>query len=218
MGAFAADTGFSKLFPGITNTLLMKDWFYKQPLLREYLLASGTASVSRASCIRHLTRGGPDGGGMGRAITITVGGSREYNIAKPNTMGVVVQIRKGFVRVAVETGAELVPVIAFGENELFDRVDVQSMWLGGLGARVWEWVVGHKVAFSTGRFNIFCPYRKPLNVVVGKPIPVQQQRFNPDEKYIDEVHAEYVRELKQLWIDWKEVFGNDASVEFEIME
>ncbi|KAF5865552.1 hypothetical protein ETB97_003396 [Aspergillus alliaceus] len=219
VGAFAADTaGFSQLFPGITNTLLMKDGVFCQPLLREYLLSLGLSGVSRSSCIRHLTRGGHDGRGMGRAITITVGGSREYNIARPGTMEVVIKIRKGFVRVAVETGADIVPVVAFGENEIFDRVDVQSnTWLR-FPAQLWEWAVGHKVAFSVGRFNIFCPYRKPLNVVVGNPIPVTQQRWDPDQKYIDQLHQQYMRELEKLWEDWKDTFRTDKSVKFEIVE
>jgi 2-acylglycerol O-acyltransferase 1 len=218
-GAFAADVaGFSQLFPGITNTLLIKDSFFYQPVLREYLLSAGLSGVSRTSCIRHLTRGGHDGRGMGRSITITVGGSREYNIARPGTMGVVIRIRKGFVRVAVETGADIVPVVAFGENDLFDRVDVLLNPLLRYITGVWEWAVGHKVAFSVGRFNIFCPYQKPLNVVVGKPIPVTQQRWDPDQKYIDELHEQYIRELRNLWDNWKDVFGTDRSVEFEIVE
>ena len=219
MGALAADSaGFSQLFPGITNTLLVKDDCFYQPLLREYLLGVGASGVSRSSCIRHLTKNGHDGRGMGSAITITVGGSREYNIAEPGTMGVVVKIRKGFIRVAVSTGAELVPVISFGENELFDRLDVKSSRLLTPLAKLWEWSVGHKVAFSTGRFNILCPHRKPLNVVVGKPIPVQQQRYDPDEKYIEELHFQYRVELEKLWDDWKAVFGVDRSVKFELVD
>ncbi|KNG84909.1 diacylglycerol acyltransferase family [Aspergillus nomiae NRRL 13137] len=219
VGAFAADVaGFSQLFPGITNTLLMKDSVFSQPLLREYLLSAGLSGVSRTSCIRHLTRGGHDGRGMGRAITITVGGSREYNVARPGTMGVVIKIRKGFIRVAVETGADIVPVVAFGENDIFDRVDVESKSVLRFAARLWEWCVGHKVAFSIGRFNIFCPYRKPLNVVVGNPIPVTQQRWDPDEKYINQLHQQYMRELERLWESWKDTFGTDKSVKFELVE
>lgn len=218
-GSFAADSvGFSSLFPGLTNTLLVKDGFFYQPFLREYLLATGASGVSRTSCIKHLTRGGHDERGMGRSIAITVGGSREYNIAKPGTMGIVIKIRKGFVRVAVETGADLVPVIAFGENELFDLIDTKSSSALGLVARAWEFAVGHKVAFSKGRFGLFCPHRKPLNVVVGKPIEVVQQRWDMDEKYVDKLHETYVQELTRLWDDWKETFGVERDVKFEIVE
>jgi 2-acylglycerol O-acyltransferase 1 len=219
MGSLAADgAGFSELFPGIKNTFLMKDEAFKTPLLREYLLSVGLSGVSRQSCTKLLTSNGHDGRGMGQAITITIGGSREYNVSRPGTMEVVVKIRKGFVRVAVETGADLVPVVAFGENDLFDRINVNDSSVSAIIARVWEGVVRHKVAFATGRFNIFCPHRKPLHVVVGKPIPVKQQKQGIDEAYVHELHDKYVTELAKLWDDWKEMFEPNKSVKFEIVE
>jgi hypothetical protein len=43
----------------------------------------------------------------------------------------VLNKRKGFVRIALQTGAKLVPVIGFGENELFDveRPGPMRLWL-----------------------------------------------------------------------------------------
>ena len=35
------------------------------------------------------------------------------------------------------------------------------------------------------------PYRRPLNVVVGRPIRVEQQT-KPDDAYINEVHQKYM--------------------------
>lgn len=195
----------------------MKDAAFFTPLLREYLLASGLGGVSHGSCVKHLIRGGHDGRGMGRAITITVGGSREYAIAKPDTMGIVIRIRKGFIRVAVETGADLVPVVAFGENELFSPVDVNSSLLKKGIAKIWDGFVGHPVSFSTGRFGMFIPYRKPVRVVVGEAIPVVQQRFEQDEKYIDTLQEKYIDGLRGLYEDWKGVFG-DSAIKFEIVE
>ncbi|KAJ0426686.1 hypothetical protein BJY00DRAFT_320353 [Aspergillus carlsbadensis] len=219
VGAFSADaTGFNKLFPGIKNTMLVKDQMFTTPLLREYLFYRGQSGVSRDSCIQHLTRGGYDLRGMGKAITISVGGSREYRIARPGTMGIVIKIRKGFIRLAVETGAELVPVLVFGENDLFAPIDITSFSIKGLIAWAWEKAVGHKVAFSLGRFNIFCPYRRPLHVVVGRPIEVKQQRFDIDEAYLDELQGKYVDELKAIWANWRDTFEHDASVKFEIVE
>lgn len=218
VGALASEAaGFSHLFPGITNTLLMKDEAFRVPLLREYLLASGLGGVSRESCINHLIRGGFDGRGMGQAITITVGGSREYAIARPGTMGVVVRIRKGFIRVAVETGADLVPVVAFGENELFAPVDVNSSLLKRAIAKTWEAFVRHPVSFATGRWGSFVPYRHPVRVVVGEPIPVVQQRWDQDEKYIDSLQEQYIEGLRGIYNDWKGVFG-DSSIEIEIVQ
>ncbi|KAL4973649.1 hypothetical protein BDW66DRAFT_161896 [Aspergillus desertorum] len=218
-GGFTADaTGFEVLFPGITNRFLVKDALFTTPLLREYLFARGQSGVSRDSCIQHLTRGGYDLRGMGRAITISVGGSREYNISRPGTMGIVIKLRKGFIRLAVETGADLVPVLVFGENDLFAPVQFTRYSIKGLVAWAWEKAVGHKVVFSLGRFKMFIPFRRPLHVVVGRPIGVRQQRFDVSEEYVEELQGKYVDELKRLWADWRDVFEEDASVKFEIVE
>ena len=38
---------------------------------------------------------------------------------EPGTFNVVLGRRKGFVRLALQTGASLVPVVSFGENDMF---------------------------------------------------------------------------------------------------
>jgi len=124
-GAFAAFAtealGFSQLFPGITNTLLTLESNFRVPIYRDYALALGLASVSRESCDNLLSRGGPNGEGMGRAITIVVGGARESLDAKPGQIKLVLKRRKGFIKLAIRNGADLVPVLGFGENDLYEQ-------------------------------------------------------------------------------------------------
>ena len=78
----------------------------------------GLASVSRESCENLLSRGGTNGEGMGRAITIVVGGARESLDAQPHSLRLVLKRRKGFVKLAIRTGADLVPVLCFGGTYL----------------------------------------------------------------------------------------------------
>ena len=126
-GAFAAFAtealGFKQLFPGITNTLLTLDANFRVPLYRDYALRMGLASVSRESCENILSKGGRNGEGMGRAITIVIGGARESLDAKPGSLKLVLKKRKGFVKLAIRQGADLVPVLAFGENDLYEQFD-----------------------------------------------------------------------------------------------
>lgn len=133
-GAFAAfateSLGFSTLFPGITNTLLTLDTNFRIPLYRDYALRMGLASVSRESCENLLSKGGTNGEGMGRAITIVVGGARESLDAEPFKLRCVLKKRKGFVKLAIRQGADLVPVMAFGENDLYDQFDAKrNPWI-----------------------------------------------------------------------------------------
>ena len=86
----------------------------------------GLASVSRESCENILSHGGPNGEGMGRAITIVIGGARESLDAKPYTLRLVLKRRKGFVKLAIQNGADLVPTLAFGENDIYDQLDTNE--------------------------------------------------------------------------------------------
>ncbi|KAK5112951.1 hypothetical protein LTR62_003773 [Meristemomyces frigidus] len=225
-GAFAAFAtealGFSNLFPGITNTLLTLDSNFRIPLYRDYALRMGLASVSRESCENILSRGGPNGEGMGRAITIVVGGARESLDAKPYTLRLVLKRRKGFVKLAVRTGADLVPVLAFGENDLYDQLDAGGHpWVHRVQMIV-KRIAGFTVPLfhARGVFNYdvgLMPYRRPINIVVGKPIRIQQSR-NPDPKYVDQIHELYVQELERLWEDWKDTFARRRKGELSIVE
>ncbi|KAA8576704.1 hypothetical protein EYC84_006779 [Monilinia fructicola] len=211
-GAFAAFAtealGFSQLFPGIKNTLLTLDTNFRIPLYREYALAMGLASVSKESCENLLSKGGPNKEGMGRAITIVVGGAAESLDAQPYSLRLVLRRRKGFVKMAIRTGADLVPVLAFGENDLYDQFSADS----------------HTQEFTSfnysGVFNYdvgLMPYRRPLNIVVGRPIKVVQSKA-PEQKEIDRVHEEYVTELERLWDLWKDDFAPNRKDELQLLE
>ncbi|KAK7527422.1 diacylglycerol O-acyltransferase 2 [Phyllosticta citriasiana] len=225
-GAFAAFAtealGFSQLFPGITNSLLTLDSNFRIPIHRDYLLRLGLASVSRESCENLLSRGGPNGEGMGRAITIVIGGARESLDASPGQLRLVLSRRKGFVKMAIRTGADLVPVLCFGENELYEQLDPQQHPRVHKVQLLVKKFMGFTVPLfhARGVFNYdvgMMPYRRPLNVVVGRPVKVEQQA-TPDPAYVDEMHAQYVRELRRLWDDWKDTFAKERTGELEIVE
>ncbi|KAF2099112.1 diacylglycerol O-acyltransferase 2A [Rhizodiscina lignyota] len=225
-GAFAAFAtealGFGQLFPGITNTLLTLDSNFRIPLYRDYALRLGLASVSRESCENILSKGGPNNEGMGRAITIVIGGARESLDASPGVLKLVLGRRKGFVKLAIRTGADLVPVLAFGENDLYEQVSaVDHPWIHKFQLLVKKFM-GFTVPLfhARGVFNYdvgLMPYRRPINIVVGKPIMVQMQE-KPDPAYVDQVHAQYMSELKDIWDDFKDRFAKDREGELEIIE
>ncbi len=227
-GAFAAfcteALGFSEKFPGITNSLLTLESNFRIPLYRDYILAMGIQSVSKESIQAILTRGGPNGEGMGRAVTIVVGGARESLAAQPGTMSLVLGQRKGFVKMAMRTGADLVPVLAFGENDLYDQVSPQQhprlhsaqMWV----LRTLKFTL--PFLHGRGIFNYdvgLMPYRRPLNVVVGRPIPVRQAREGEgiESREVDRLHAEYVGELERMWETYKDVFATERKEEMKIL-
>jgi len=231
-GAFAAfgteALGFADLFPGITNTLLTLDSNFRVPFYRDYALALGLQSVSRESIENLLSKGGHNNAGMGRAVTVVVGGARESLDARPHQLKLVLNSRKGFVKIAIRQGADLVPVLAFGENELYEQVDSDSHPYVHKLQMVVKKMMGFTVPLfhARGIFNYdvgLMPYRRAVNVVVGKPIAVKQQGGTGsdgkvDQAYLDEVHAAYVKELTDLWDQHKDTFAKERKGELEILE
>ncbi|OJD32807.1 diacylglycerol o-acyltransferase 2a [Diplodia corticola] len=225
-GAFAAFAtealGFSQLFPGIINTVLTLDSNFRIPLYRDYALRLGIGSVSRESCENLLSKGGPNGEGMGRAITIVIGGARESLDAEPGRLRLVLARRKGFVKMAIRTGADLVPVLCFGENELYEQLNPQEHPRVHRFQLLVKKLMGFTIPIfhARGVFNYdvgMMPYRRPLNVVVGRPVQIVQSQ-KPDQAYVDEVHTRYVEELQRIWDEWKDTFAKDRTGELEIVE
>jgi 2-acylglycerol O-acyltransferase 2 len=225
-GAFAAFAtealGFSQLFPGITNTLLTLDSNFRVPFYRDYLLRMGLASVSKESCTALLTRGGRNGEGMGRAITIVIGGARESLEMEPGTLRLVIRRRKGFVKLAVSTGADLVPVLCFGENDIYEQLSSTTHPRLHKFQMLMKKVTGFTtpVFHARGVFNYdvgIMPYRRPMNIVVGRPIRVVQQAV-PDKDYVNELQEQYIKELQLIWDTWKDEFAKDRIAELEIVE
>ncbi|KAK3069268.1 diacylglycerol O-acyltransferase 1 [Teratosphaeriaceae sp. CCFEE 6253] len=182
----------------------------------------GLASVSRESCENLLARGGPNGEGMGRAITIVVGGARESLDAKPGTLRLVLRRRKGFVKLAIRAGADLVPCLSFGENDLYDQFDAAGHPYVHKVQMAVKKMLGFTVPLfhARGVFNYdvgLMPYRRPVNIVVGRPIRIQQQKV-PEARYVDQMHEEYVVELERLWREWKGTFARGMEGELVIVE
>jgi 1-acyl-sn-glycerol-3-phosphate acyltransferase len=99
--------------------------------------------------------------------------------------------RKGFVRIALQTGADLVPVYTFGENDVVSVVDVSKVsWARHL-QRAFKKVGGFTLPFVYGRgmFGLpfgLLPYQVPITAVVGSPIEVPlfagaPSSWKPDE-------------------------------------
>lgn len=117
-------------------------------------------------------------------------------------MDLVLLKRKGFVKIALATGAGLVPVIGFGENELFNRLAHPMLepihWFFNLAMK-------SSAPVFSGRWGTFIPERHPLVTVFGKPIDVLQ-KLNATDEEIDALHSLYVESLRKLYDDYKDIF------------
>jgi 2-acylglycerol O-acyltransferase 2 len=222
--AFATNAlGFSEKFPGITNSLLTLDSNFRLPFYRDWILAMGIRSVSKESIWNILSKGGPKNDGEGRAVTIVIGGARESLEAHPGTLRLILKGRKGFVKMALRTGADLVPVLAFGENELYDQLSpkthptVHKIQMFVL--KVFKFTVPALHGRGLLNYDVgLMPYRRPVNIVVGKPIRVDHpQGSQPPQEELDRLHELYVQEVQNLWDTYKDQFAKGRTAELQII-
>ena len=133
------------------------------PFYGLYLALCGVCDASKESCL-HILNSGP-----GKSICLVLGGARESLLAHPGRYDLVLKNRKGFVKVALRTGATLVPVFSFGENEVYDQVENPS---GSLLRKIQDRLqrkMGFAMPLFKGRgvFQYtfgFMPQRKPIHV------------------------------------------------------
>ncbi|KAF2905490.1 hypothetical protein ILUMI_00688 [Ignelater luminosus] len=201
--AFASNWGgFQELFPNHTSHLLTLSYNFFMPALRELILSTGMCSSS-ASSINYLL-GYPGGG---KAVALMVGGAAEAFNCKPGQYRIILTKRKGFVKIALKNGAPLVPVISFGENDLYNQVNNPK---GSLIRRIQEKlkdVTGIAFAIPMGRglfqysFGII-PLQRPISTIIGKPIEVKKVA-NPTQEQVNELHAEFMKQIANLFEEQK---------------
>lgn len=196
MGAactFATEaTGWAKLFPGVTAHLLTLDANFWLPFYRDILMAMGLASVCKRSCRSILQ--------MGDSIAIVIGGASESLSAYPGTNNITLKKRLGFVKIALREGADLVPVYGFGENDIFELMpNDKDTWAYAFQKKL-QALFGFTFPFFHGRgvftYNYgLMPHRRPVTVVVGKPIQVAKNAEPTDEE-VRRYHQMYIEGLQ----------------------
>lgn len=216
MGAactFASEaTGFGSLFPGIkahlltigtllrlgvspslpTCALLTADANFWLPFYRDILMSMGLASVCKRSC-RSILK-------MGHSIAIVIGGASESLYAYPGTNNITLKKRLGFIKIAIREGADLVPVYGFGENDIFEQLPNDKDTWAYAFQKKFQAIFGFTFPFFHGRgvftYNYgLMPHRRPVTVVVGRPIRVTQNDKPTDEE-VQELHRQYIEALQ----------------------
>ncbi|CAB3397627.1 unnamed protein product [Caenorhabditis bovis] len=208
-------TGILDIFPKIHFHLCTLVGQFWTPWRREWGLLHGMVDCSRES-IKYLLNNTR----KGNAVVLVVGGAEEALDAHPGHHILTLRRRKGFVRIAIQTGAHLIPCYSFGENDIFNQADNPK----GSTIREFQTMMKRILGFSPpafhgrGVFNYtfgLLPFRKPINTVLGEPIEVVQNS-NPTSEEIETVHQIYMKKLMELFETHKTKFGVPESAKLII--
>lgn len=187
-----AGTLCQTLFPGFSIFSLAATSVFHIPFWRHFVAWIGSMPASRANFKRLLQKG---------SVAVIIGGIAEMYMQDATKERIKLRTRKGFVRMALEEGAAIVPVYHFGNTQLLD-FGPQS--LSGL-SRKWRVSMGA----LHGRWGLPLPRRRPLFMVTGKPIAVpQMSKADPAyEATVEEVLATVVQQLQELYDKHKASYG-----------
>ncbi|CAH1407519.1 unnamed protein product [Nezara viridula] len=206
-------SGYSKvksLYPGLNVLSATIDLHFRSPFFREYVLGLGAVSAAKESIVYLM-----DDKKKGNVLALAVGGAAESFYAKPGSYKLILKKRKGFVKIALQTGCSLVPVFSFGETELYDQVPNPP---GSLLNRIQTWMkdlIGFAPIVLKGRGLIqysfgIVPMRTPITTVVGKPIDIPKTA-EPSDEIIQKYHAVYIDELVKLFNEHKTKYLKDSE-------
>ncbi|XP_004345508.1 monoacylglycerol O-acyltransferase 3 [Capsaspora owczarzaki ATCC 30864] len=193
----------SKLLPGLDLRVLSVSPNFLLPFWREIFLASGAVEASAHVATAVLE--------SGRSVLVLPGGVAEMLKSRPGpAYGIIAKHRKGYVRLALEQGAALVPTFAFGANEFI--LQSRNKTLKAINT----WIAKRAACFVPlyyGRWNTLVPFAHPVTVITGTPIPVERVA-SPTQAQVDALHQQFLAALRELFETHKSQFGtpNDELI------
>ena len=151
---------------------------------------------------------------QGHSIGIFLGGASEAALATgPDSAALILAKRRGFVELALEHGASLVPVYTFGDTVSLHMEPWDVLGVGHVFSNACKRLTGIYMPSAMWPKRRMCA----CVTVVGKPIPVRKGRVT--KAAVDEAHAKYVAALKELYKRHVgELGGPGAAREIRVVE
>jgi hypothetical protein len=159
--AFAHDKIGNKLVrPAIHNVI-----FYL-PFFREVSILNGYIPCTKERISQTLQKG--------YSVAILPGGIKELPIAPNNNDIIFIKNRKGIFEIAHQEQVPIVPVVVYGENELYYNLSFPFF--------------GVKFPLMVGRFPLYWrPFDVELKYAFGKPIVGSNSSEDLRSKYVEEI-------------------------------
>ncbi|VVC31910.1 Diacylglycerol acyltransferase [Cinara cedri] len=198
---------FSELFPGLKTFIISLGFHFIMPFIREIAIGVGIKESSEKCLINILD------GEKGNVAVLIVGGVSEAFKSYPGKYRIILKRRRGFVRVALKTGASLVPVFSFGETNLFGAYEAEPNSFWGKVMKSIKWKGDNVIPIGRGLFQYsfgIIPRRRPIVTVVGKPIDLPKIA-NPKDEDVDKYHQIFTTELNNLFEEHKTKYAKNPG-------
>ncbi|CAI5965108.1 unnamed protein product [Closterium sp. NIES-65] len=167
---------------------------FRVPLLRQCWQWARLAPATRPVLSGVLQRGRP--------VIIVPGGVQECLFMAPGKEVVFIRQRLGFIRLALQHGVPVLPCFAFGQTSAYRWWRPEGAWYRWVARRM-----GFAPMVFWGMWGSPIPFRTPLTIAIATPIGQGDPDPNPSKERVAAVHAEYVRALERLFLDYRAQAG-----------
>ena len=134
------------------------------------------------------------------SISITLGGVDEMRRSSPKDLQLVVRKRRGIFKIALEMGVPIVPILTYGEQEIFPESDLGILKM--YNELMYDWF-RFRLPFPT--LNSVINWTRlsqtalePIVSYTGKPIRTKKIS-NPTERQIKKLRDLYIQRLQELF-------------------
>jgi len=191
-------SNMDETFPGLKYRTAILNLCTQIPLVAQMAKIAGAIRADRTSLENTLK--------SGQTVVIVPGGAEESLLSRPGELALIAADRKGFVKVAVDQGAHLVPALSIGENQLFKQVRLAPGGILDILMHAFKKMTSFVLPPISGRgfFNYsfgLLPHRREIITVIGEPIQVERiARSDPGfESMVDYYHKEFVLQLERMY-------------------
>lgn len=158
-------------------------FLFDLPLVKWFFLKGGAVNANNRNAKALLLKK--------QCVVLAPGGIYEGLICQPGMKRIPWERRKGFVRLAVETGVPIIPTFCHGINEVYFN-STFLLW--------WRIKLLELTRFSVPLFIGIglLPFPKKLFHLIGKPIPTHRNRGESKEAAIKRIHVRVMNEMNRL--------------------
>jgi 2-acylglycerol O-acyltransferase 2 len=204
-------SNLSKVFPALDVRVAVVNFAFYNPISKDFALNSGCISANKESILHCLKVNK-------KSVVIFPGGADEALVSgTPDGVNLVLKDRIGFIKLALETGAQLVPTFTFGENLAYDQVFVP------LVRKVQVYLMrfcGFSLPLFKPNYLVpLLPKRIKMVTVVGEPL--EKIKMDPSDPNFHEtakkMHEKYIDALKDLHEKYKRKYGAPSEQTIRII-
>ena len=188
----AIHNGFRITDPSYTPTKIVSLWIYNIiPVIKDFMRLSNCISSDYQIIKDTLEK---------ESVSLMLGGVKEILHADNKIIKLTIKKRRGIFKIALETGSSLVPVITYGESDLFPPM--KNSFIDSTNQLLYSLLkIAIPVPTLESLHNWVKLFNEPLQTVhtyTGNIIKVEKNE-NPTDNDIDSLRNTYIKELQVLF-------------------